>query len=119
MRTQGGYRFSLQFSADSEDQVRVGEFLERMGNRKSVMIVNAVSLYLDANPELASSGTEVKVQINAPMKKSEIENLIRSIIAEKLSEMPAPSDAGQTLPKIEETLEHDIASMLGNLSMFG
>lgn len=119
MRTHGGYRFSLQFGADSEEKVRVGDFLERMGNRKSVMIVNAVSHYLDENPELASPGTEVKVQINAAMNKAEIERLIRSIIAEKLSEMPTQCNTGQMLPKIEETLEADITSMLSNLSMFG
>ena len=39
MRTQGGYRFSLQFAADTEEQKRAGEFLERMGNRKSAIIV--------------------------------------------------------------------------------
>lgn len=46
MRTNGGYRFSLQFAADTEEQIRAGEFLEKMGNRKSVMIVNAIQCTL-------------------------------------------------------------------------
>lgn len=119
MRTQGGYRFSLQFGSDSEDQIRVGEFLERMGNRKSVMIVNAVSHYLDAYPELAFSGTEVKVQVNAPMKKAEIETLIRSIIEERLAGMQQVCTTDVSAQTVHKALEEDITSMLSNLSMFG
>ena len=58
MRTQGGYRFSLQFAAETEEQIRAGEFLERMGNRKSAIVVNAISHYLDANPD-ADFGRQV------------------------------------------------------------
>lgn len=118
MRTNSGYRFSLQFASDTEEQVRVGEFLEKMGNRKSVMVVNAISHYLDAYPDLANSGTEVKVQYNAPMRKDEIEKLIRSIIEEKLSNVSFQSSrCDSTLPD-KQSLEEDVASMLGNLSMF-
>lgn len=119
MRTQGGYRFSLQFGAETEEQVRAGEFLERMGNRKSVMIVNAITHYLDAYPDLASSETKVKVQVNAPIKKAEIEALIRSIIEERLAGMPKVAGVEENAPTVQEALEADITSMLGNLSIFG
>ena len=31
MKKDGKYRFTLQFGADSEDQIRVGELLEKLG----------------------------------------------------------------------------------------
>lgn len=119
MRTQGGYRFSLQFAAESEEQIRAGEFLERMGNRKSAIVVNAISHYLDANPELSASNTEVKIQVNSPVKKNEIEALIRSIIEERLGAIPSVSAVTDSLPSVQESLEADITSMLGNIAMFG
>lgn len=80
MKTEKGYRFSLQFAADTVDQVRVGDFLEKMGNRKSVIIVDAISHYLDLHPELTTAETEVRIQLHAPMKKVELEKMIRTII---------------------------------------
>ena len=55
MRKDGKYRFTLQFGADSEDQIRVGELLEKLGNRKSMIIVSALSDYINAHPELQSA----------------------------------------------------------------
>ena len=49
MRKDGKYRFTLQFSADNEDQIRVGELLEKLGNRKSTIIVSALSDYINAH----------------------------------------------------------------------
>ena len=54
MRKDGKYRFTLQFGADSEDQIRVGELLENLGNRKSTIIVSALTDYINAHPELQS-----------------------------------------------------------------
>ncbi len=64
MRTQGGYRFSLQFAADTEEQKRAGEFLERMGNRKSAIIVEALMTYLDANPKYESADAAPSITLN-------------------------------------------------------
>ena len=46
MKKNGKYRFSLQFPNESEVQKTVGDFLERMGNRKSALIVQALWEYL-------------------------------------------------------------------------
>ena len=42
MRTGSGYRFSLQFGADTESKIRIGELLEKLGNKKSALIVPAL-----------------------------------------------------------------------------
>ena len=51
MKKNGKYRFSLQFPNESEVQKTVGDFLERMGNRKSSFIVLALWEYLQNHPE--------------------------------------------------------------------
>ena len=52
MKKDGKYRFSLQFGADSEEQVKAGELLERLGNKKSAVVVAALNDYLNSNPDL-------------------------------------------------------------------
>lgn len=52
MRTGSGYRFSLQFGADTESKIRIGELLEKLGNKKSALIVPALIEYLEKHPEL-------------------------------------------------------------------
>ena len=45
MKKDGRYRFTIQFPAHSESQLAVGELLEKMGNKKSSIIVDAVFIY--------------------------------------------------------------------------
>ena len=69
MKKDGKYRFSLQFSADSEEQVRAGELLERLGNRKSAVVFAALNDYLDSNPNLQDAHCKIEV-ISADVKCS-------------------------------------------------
>ena len=52
MKKDGRYRFTLQFGSDSEEQIRVGEFLESLGNKKSAVMVDVLNEYLLSHPEL-------------------------------------------------------------------
>ena len=54
MRNNGKYRFSLQFPAETEEQIQADELLERLGNRKSAVVVAALGEYLAAHPALLS-----------------------------------------------------------------
>lgn len=120
MKTQTGYRFSLQFAAETEEQVRVGEFLERMGNRKSAVIIDALCQYLEANPSLEASDVQIKVQAHLSLARQEIESLIRKIIEERLGKsIPESSSNNSSNRDMKLALEEDITSMLSNLSMFG
>ena len=87
MRKDGKYRFTLQFSANSEEQIRVGELLEKLGNRKSTIIVSALSDYINAHPELQSGYSKIEVKVAPAFDRSQMERLIRSIVEEKLSEL--------------------------------
>lgn len=119
MRKDGKYRFTLQFSADSEDQIRVGELLESLGNRKSTIIVSALSDYIKAHPELQSSYSKIEVKVAPAFDRSQMERLIRSIVEEKLSELHAPETIADTsMSGTSEALEEDITQMLDNLNIF-
>ena len=42
MKRDGVYRFNLQFPADTQEHIRVGEVLERLGKRKSSLVVGGL-----------------------------------------------------------------------------
>ena len=116
MRKDGKYRFTLQFGADSEDQIRVGELL---GNRKSTIIVSALSDYIDTHPELQSDYSKIEVKVASAFDRSQMERLIRSIVEEKLSELHTTETIADTsMSGTSEALEEDITKMLDNLDMF-
>ena len=64
MKKNGKYRFTLQFGMDSDEEVRAGELLERLGNRKSVVIVAALCEYMEAHPEMFAGGNKIKVSVS-------------------------------------------------------
>lgn len=77
MKRDGKYRFSLQFSDTTEENRVVGELLERMGNRKSTLIVDAVRVKMETN-EMGSMpvqflvlgvGTGIGVGVNSVLSK--------------------------------------------------
>ena len=118
MKQNGKYRFSLQFPAESNDQVCVGEFLERLGNRKSAVIVAALKEYLSNHPELCCPDTHIKVQVETEISRRSVEALIRSILDERLAELALDSSNKANTSAHREALEQDISVMLGNLDMF-
>ena len=114
MRVKGRYRFSLQFSADSEDHIRIGELLERSGNRKSALIISALSEYLAAHPECEKAGGGLKQQLSGTYH-NELEKLIR----EEVSELQVLGAMTEKPPDVQKTLQDDsVDLMLDNLQLF-
>ena len=70
LRRDDRFRFSLQWSADTEEKAKVGAFLERLGNKKSDFIVLAVVEYLQRHPEM-----EIPVSANDKMKENAEEKM--------------------------------------------
>lgn len=119
MKKDGKYRFSLQFSADSEERIKAGELLEKLGNSKSIVVVGALNEYIDSHPELLAEDCKIEVKLTPGYNRDGIEEIIRRIVEERLAairqnESPtAFSEENKT-----DTLEADIAQMLDNLDMF-
>lgn len=122
MFKDGKYRFSLGFGNATEKERRVGELLERLGNRKSSLIVDVLSEYIDKHPELENSQgkIEVKITTSPPAHSKEtIEQMVRELVAEAISNMQINGNEHLSSSNIdEEVLDKNIAIMLDNLDQF-
>ena len=119
MKKNGKYRFTLQFGADSEEQIRVGEFLENLGNKKSIVMVDVLNEYLLSHPKLQKGNCKIEVKVTSSYNQDRMEQIIRQIVEERLAGMQ-PGEMSADIPQdeIPETMEDDIAQMLDNLDLF-
>ena len=84
MRKNGKYRFSLQFPAKTEEQIQAGELLERLGNRKSAVVVAALGEYLAAHPVLLSPECKVEIRTEQPLSPDFIKEIVKKMLDERL-----------------------------------
>lgn len=116
MKRDGVYRFNLQFPADTQEHIRVGEVLERLGKRKSSLIVAALGEYLDRHPQWETPEVRVKIEQQSAMSREKLEELVRELVEEKLASLPVSSQEAD--PAVEEEPDSDISQMLENLELF-
>lgn len=114
MRKNGKYRFSLQFPAKTEEQIQAGELLERLGNRKSAVVVAALGEYLAAHPALISPECKVEIRAVQNFSEEQLKEMVQKILDERLesSEKSGPED------KKSICLKGNITEMLDNLDVF-
>lgn len=133
MKKDGLYRYSLQFPDDSEKRIRAGELLEKLGNKKSAVIVAALNEYLDNHPEFETQGLRIRIEQENGISRDKLERLIRTMIQEQLQHTTEPplnvqvveksglipsSEGEQSKEEMPEALKEDIAQMLANLDVF-
>lgn len=116
MKRDGVYRFNLQFPADTQEHIRVGEVLERLGKRKSSLVVAALGEYLDRHPQWETPEVRVKIEQQSAMSREKLEELVQQLVEEKLASLPVSSQEAD--PAVEEELDSDISQMLENLELF-
>lgn len=117
------YRFSLQWSADTEEKVRVGSLLERMGNKKSDFIVMAIMDYLQRHPDTDIPGTKIKITCHPVHTKEQLRAMVRDMVKSSMSELME----GKTVASVEDNQysemppgpsEQDIDAMVASLKLF-
>lgn len=108
MKGSGKYRFSLQFPAHTESQIAVGEALEKMGNRKSALIVDAVFRYLNEHADLVPAFHKHKSRPQESGQTYDENALMCSKQSQKI-----PTSRPQQPPA-----DDSVGSMLDNLSLF-
>ena len=133
MKKDGLYRYSLQFPDDSEKRIRAGELLEKLGNKKSAVIVAALNEYLDNHPEFETQGLRIRIEQENGISRDKMERLIRTLIQEQLQHTTEPplnvqaveksglipsSEGERSKEEMPESIKEDIAQMLANLDMF-
>ena len=115
MKNESQYRFNIQFTARTDDEVRAGEFLNSLGRRKSTIIVAAVIEYLNHHAELSSNPNHMRV---STVSADQLEAKIRAIIEEKLANIPSDNGNRPTPPMETDQMSNDIADMLDDLELF-
>ena len=109
MKRDGKYRFSLQFGSETREQMQAGELLERLGNRKSAVVIAALNAYIAAHPELAEPAP-VSVKIDGGIRREALEQIANGQLLAGGVETPSI--------QMQEDLNVDIAAMISNLELF-
>lgn len=119
MKKNGKYRFSLQFGADSEEQIRAGELLERLGNKKSQIVVASLNEYIAAHPELANGDCKIELRLTSEYDSAKLEQIIKAIVEKRFVEKRFVEMQMMVNTKTsKDTLDDDIVQMLDNLQLF-
>ena len=114
MKKDGHYRFNLQFPAETDEQIQVGELLERLGNRKSAVVVAALGEYLAAHPALCSPECKVEIHTAQAVRPDELQAMIERMLNEKIGAPRFQEAEVQSAPDITG----DISEMLDNMDIF-
>ena len=128
MRRDDKFRFSLQWSADTEERARVGTLLDRMGNKKSDFIVMAIMEYLQRHPEADMPktdmpGAKIKITYQPLHTKDQLLAMVRDMVKTSMGEFME----GKTIASAEDNQlsevplgpsEQDIDAMVASLKLF-
>jgi len=118
MKKDGKYRYTLQFGSQSEDEVRAGELLERLGNKKSIVVVAALNDYIASHPDLENPCCRIEVRTESGYPRKGIEEIVRAIVEERLHDLAIGGVLAETAKETVDMLEDDVAQMLDNLDLF-
>ncbi len=118
------FRFSLQWSADTQERLQAGDLLERLGNKKSDFIVMAVTDYIQRHPDIAVPGSKVKITFQATQTREQTLEMVRSMAKAALEELLADrsivlaTDGQQPDLTSSGPSEKDLDAMLAGLNFF-
>lgn len=115
------YRFCLQWGSDTAEKVQVGQLLDRLGNKKSEFVVNALMEYIRAHPGLTVPGSKVQITVHPTQSPEQLQAMVKDLAKAAVEELIAgmtfvPAAGAETVP--EGPSQEDLNAMLENLSMF-
>ena len=124
MRRDDKYRFSLGWGRDTAEKIAVGDFLEKLKNRKSDFIVQAVWEYIRNHPEVMAENAKIVIMIQSTPTDEQTIARIQSMIdasVERLKEriklqIEQEQQNGQEV--FDGPNEQDLDNMLDNLLIF-
>lgn len=120
MKSGDTYRFSLSWPMDTEERILAGEFLSKLGNKKSRFIIQLICDYIEAHPEAVNPKETIKFIINSTSVGDKLADMIKSMIQSELAGkaiiQQASADSGQEdgIPDIDTGID----DMLENLDIW-
>lgn len=112
------YRFNLSFKRSSEEAERAGEFLSRLGHKKSSVIIAAVNEFQDNHPEMFQD-MRVNVSVSPRYELEDIKRMIAELVTQKVNEIADRIPAANTAAEeIGSEVSEGVNAMLENLGVF-
>ena len=115
------YRFSLGWGRDTAEKIAVGDLLEKLKNRKSDLVVQAVWEYIGNHPEVMAENAKIVITVRSTPTDEQTLAKIQSMIDASLEKLKSSLilQAGQIEPRdAEKPTEQDLDDMLKNLDIF-
>ena len=124
MRRDDKYRFSLGWGRDTAEKIAVGDFLEKLKNRKSDLIVQAVWEYIGNHPEVMAENAKIVITVRSTPTDEQTFAKIQSMIDAALEslkdnmkyQIEQENRSGQEEPTGPN--QPDLDDMLDNLTIF-
>ena len=93
------YRFCLGWSRDSAEKAAVGDLLEKLNNRKSEFIIQAVWEYIGHHPEVMTESARIVIAVRATptdeQKLAQIQSMIDASIERLRDSLKLQNKQGQ------------------------
>ena len=124
MRRDDKYRFSLSWGRDTAEKIAVGDLLEKLKNRKSDLIVQAVWEYIGNHPEVMAENAKIVITIQSTptdeQTLAKIQQMIDASVERLKDSMKFQIQQEKQVEQVAPTVlnQQDLDDMLDNLTIF-
>lgn len=124
MRRDDKYRFSLSWGRDTAEKIAVGGLLEKLKNRKSDLIVQAVWEYIGNHPEVMAENAKIVITVQSTptdeQTLAKIQQMIDASVERLKDSMKFQIQQEKQVEQAAPTVlnQQDLDDMLDNLTIF-
>lgn len=124
MRRDDKYRFSLSWGRDTAEKIAVGDLLEKLKNRKSDLIVQAVWEYIGNHPEVMAENAKIVITVQSTptdeQTLAKIQKMIDASVERLKDSMKFQIQQEKQVEQVAPTVlnQKDLDDMLDNLTIF-
>ena len=124
MRRDDKYRFSLSWGRDTAEKIAVGDLLEKLKNRKSDLIVQAVWEYIRNHPEVMAENAKIVITVQSTptdeQTLAKIQQMIDASVERLKDSMKFQIQQEKQVEQAAPTVlnQQDLDDMLDNLTIF-
>ena len=124
MRRDDKYRFSLSWGRDTAEKITVGDLLEKLKNRKSDLIVQAVWEYIGNHPEVMAENAKIVITVQSTptdeQTLAKIQQMIDASVERLKDSMKFQIQQEKQVEQAAPTVlnQKDLDDMLDNLTIF-
>ena len=124
MRRDDKYRFSLSWGRDTAEKIAVGDLLEKLKNRKSDLIVQAVWEFIGNHPEVMAENAKIVITVQSTptdeQTLAKIQQMIDASVERLKDSMKFQIQQEKQVEQVAPTVlnQKDLDDMLDNLTIF-